>query len=162
MTLCFITHLLSFLRLTHVYAGSVQIVAHLVLAHFSHHFLALVVLLSSIWRFFVLLLKFFFKEIIIVRFEESIQVFAGAYRTVKDLFLVICDASKVLTALKIILCMLQLNPLPLHFHGVLLLAHIFFLPCTSRISELWVFLGNANLLAEPIVFHLQFANSIFD
>jgi hypothetical protein len=96
-----------------VFASGVNEVGNLVTPHPFHHFLALGILLRSTLCFTVLLVKLFFKELVIVGFEESVQVFAGVHRIFKDLLLISRYASQILSALKIVLRMLHLDTLSL-------------------------------------------------
>lgn len=95
-----------------------------------------------------------------VRFQETIKVVPIIGSGVKDLFLMRCDLGNSCRLGEFIFHVLQLDSLTFHLLSVLFLSNVLLLTLADRVREIGVLLGDPNLLAKTLVFHLELAYTI--
>lgn len=142
--------------------GGASVVIGLVLTHLAHHFLALGVHVACVLRFLGVFMKFLLEEVVIVRFEESIQIITGVQVVVEDLPLVVVNVNEVLLATLLVEHVLVINA------SLFLLSHHFvevfviLFPGTGGVSQARVLVGNLDLLLETFLFDTELAHTVLN
>lgn len=150
------------LGLHDVVVGGRSIVIRLVLSHFAHHLLARVVGILRVLGFILLLSQLLPKEVVIVRFEEPVEVFTTFDAGVKDLFLVAGDAGHVLVTLVFVLGVLALDPQSLTVVGSILVVDVLLFPVEDGVSEVRVLVRNPDLFLKAVLLDSELADAILD